>query len=175
MYSIDDLIIYGSHGVCKVEAIGTTDISGIDNEKLYYTLCPIYGKEIIFTPIDTNVFMRPVIKYDEAKKLISLIPSIRENVNDIANSKLMEGYYKETLRTHDCTDLLRLIKTIYTREKIFEKQGKKLGQIDMRFMTKAEDLLYGEFAVALNIPKESVKSYIEEKIKDFENTYAVNI
>lgn len=33
------------------------------------------------------------------------------------------------------------------------------------FMRIAEELLYGEFAVALGISKESVKSYIEEKVK----------
>lgn len=164
MYKVDDLIIYGSYGVCKVESIDVPDISGIDKNKLYYTLSPLYHKDRVFTPVDTTVFTRPVITYEEAKRLISHIPSIRENLTDIDNIKLLEGYYKESMQTHDCFDLLRLIKTIYTRERIIEEQGKKLGQVDKRFMNRAEDQLYGEFAVALNISKEIVKSYIEEKI-----------
>jgi len=47
---------------------------------------------------------------------------------------------------------------------IAEEQGRKLGQMDERYMKKAEDLLDGEFAVALGIPKESVGSYIESKL-----------
>lgn len=171
MYKIGDLIIYGSHGVCKVEAVDTPDIFGIDKNRLYYTLCPLYNNGKIFTPIDTTVFMRPVITNAEAQHLISHIPSIRENINDTYNIKLMEGYYKESLQTHNCSDLVKLIKTIYAKEKIVVGQGKKLGQIDIRFMRKAEDLLYGEFAAALDIPKESVKSYIEEKVKELENIY----
>jgi CarD family transcriptional regulator len=175
MYKIGKLLIYGSYGVCRVESIGVPDLSGIDKSKLYYTLCPLYHTEKIFTPIDTSVFMRPVITYDEAQRLISIIPSMRENITDIGNIKLLEVYYRESLKTHDCCDLLRLIKTIYTRARIVEEQGKKLGQIDKRFMNIAEDLLYGEFAIALNMTKESVKTYIEDKVKEQENLYAINI
>lgn len=175
MYKVGNLIIYGSYGVCRVESIGVPDLSGIDKNKLYYTLCPLYHTEKIFTPIDTTVFMRPVITYDEAQRLISIIPSMRENITDIGNIKLLEVYYRESLKTHDCCDLLRLIKTIYTRARIVEEQGKKLGQIDKRFMNIAEDLLYGEFAIALNMTKESVKTYIEDKVKEQENLYAINI
>ena len=47
-------------------------------------------------------------------------------------------------------------------------ERKKLGSIDERFKKKAEDLLYCEFAIALSIPKEKVKSYIENEIKEIE-------
>ena len=47
-------------------------------------------------------------------------------------------------------------------------ERKKLGSIDERLKKKAEDLLYGEFAIALSIPKEKVKSYIENEIKEIE-------
>jgi len=169
MYDVGDLIIYGSYGVCEVDSIEVPDIPGIDKNRLYYTLSPLYHSEKIFTPIDTNVFMRPVINNEKAKDLISQIPSIEENFADIDNIKSLENYYRECLQTHDCSELLKLIKTIYTRARIVEEQGKKLGQIDKRFMTRAEDQLYGEFAVVLNIPKESVKNCVEEKIYEQHN------
>ncbi len=175
MYKVGDLIIYGSYGVCKIKSIDSPDIPGIDKNRLYYTLSPLYHNEKVFTPVDTNVFIRPVISCDEAKQLISDIPSIRENLTDIDNIKLLEGFYKESLKTHNCSDLLRLLKTIYTRERIVEEQGKKLGQIDKRFMDIAENRLYGEFAVALNMHKENVKSYIECKIKEQEDIPSVGM
>jgi CarD family transcriptional regulator len=165
MFKVGELIIYGNYGVCKVESIDLPNISGIDNSKLYYTLSPLYHNEKIFTPVDTTVFMRPVITFEEAEQLISRIPSIDENAIDIGDIKLLESYYKKCLQSHDCYDLLKLIKTVYTREKIVTEQGKKLGQIDKRFMDIAEDQLYGEFAVALRIPKENVRSYIEDKLE----------
>ncbi len=174
MYNIGDLIIYGNHGVCKVEAVSTPEICGIDKNSLYYTLCSLYHKERIFTPVDTNVFMRPVITYEEAQQLISLIPSIVESVYNNRRMKLMEEHYQEFMQTHECSDLIRLLKSIYAKKIIVLGQGKRLGQIEERFMRRAEDLLFGEFSAALDIPKESVKSYIDEKVKECDIAYAIN-
>lgn len=164
MYQIGDLIIYGNYGVCKVDAIGTLDIFGIDKNRLYYTINSLYHNEKIYTPIDTNVFMRPIITYEEVQQLITLIPSIEENEYNICGMRSLESYYQQFLQTHDCYDLLKLIKNIYIKNRKLVKNRKKLGRIDERFMQKAEDLLYGEFAVVLGIPKEGVKSYIDEKV-----------
>lgn len=174
MYQVGDLIIYGNHGVCKVEAVGTLDIPGVDDGKIYYTLRLLYQECKIFIPINTSVFMRPVITYEEAQQLISIIPSIKEDVDNNIDPRLWKDYYKESLQTHDCIDLLKIIKTIYTKNTIAEEQGRKLGQTDERYMKKAEDLLYGEFAVALGIPKENVRSYIENKINEIESRTAIS-
>jgi len=168
MYQIDDLVIYGSHGVCRVEAIGTLNISGLDDGNTYYTLYPLYQECKIHIPTDTSMFMRPVITFAEAQKLISLIPSIREAADDRGDHRFWEGYYKESIKTHDCIEILRIIKTIYAKNAIAEEQGKKLGQMDEKYMKKAEDLIEGEFAVALGIPKEKVKDYIKSKLNRLE-------
>lgn len=39
MYELGDYIIYGNHGVCKVEDIGSLDIAGIDKSVESRTLC----------------------------------------------------------------------------------------------------------------------------------------
>lgn len=44
------------------------------------------------------------------------------------------------------------------------QNGKKPVQIDQRYMKRAEDFLYGELAVALDIPYESVNAYIEDSV-----------
>lgn len=174
MYQIGDLIIYGSYGVCKVEAVGKPEIPGVDKDRIYYTLCPLYQNGKIFTPADTNVFMRPIITNTEVQQLIDIIPSIGEDVYDSSNLRLLEGYYQESIKTHDCMDLIKLIKTVYTKKVMTAGQGKKLSKIDERFMKIAEDLLYGEFAVVLGIEKENVKSYIEDRVQELDNKLTIN-
>jgi len=171
MYKAGDLVIYGNHGVCRIESVGEPNISGADKSKLYYTLSPLYHSEKIFTPVDTNVFMRPIITYEEANQLISHIPSIDNNLDDFEDVRSLEAHYKNLLKSHNCSDLLRLIKTIYAKSRIVEKQGKRLGQIEKRFISMAEEQLYGEFAAALNMTKEKIKIYVEEKIKEQEAFY----
>ena len=43
-------------------------------------------------------------------------------------------------------------------------RGKKLGLVDERYMKRAQDMLHGEFAVALGIERNEVPGYIESKL-----------
>ena len=169
MYKIGEYIIYGNDGVCKVEDVGVLNISGINKKRIYYTLKPVYENGKIFTPIDTSVFMRSLINYEEVQQLIESIPYIKDKKCNEKNSRLLQIYYKNLLQTHECSDLLTLIAGIYEKKDKAMKNGKKLGQIDNRFMKVAEGLINDEFSVVLGIPREEVADYIKEKIKEYEN------
>lgn len=173
MYNIGDLIIYGSEGLCRVEAVGALDKCIIDSDMLYYTLCPIYHEGKIYTPVDTAVFMRPIITCENAQHLIDCIPQIQINPYNNQDLKLIERQYKSLLKTYNCEDLVQMIKSITAKKNIAVEQGKKLGQTDERYMKNAEDLLYGEFAFALGICRENVKSYIEDRVCKLESTNAM--
>ena len=164
MYQIGEFIIYGGSGVCKVAKVGVPEASGVDQSRIYYTLCPAFSdsKTFIFAPVDTSVYMRPVITSSEVQRLIELIPSVQEYDNQ--DKKLLEKHYKELLQTHDCLDIIRVIKSICTKRAVMEGQGKKLSQVEERIMRQAEDLLYSEFSIVLGQSRETVKGYIESKI-----------
>ena len=170
MYQIGDIVIYGNGGVYKVEAIGVPDMKHIDKNKLYYTLYQIYNSETIYTPVDTNIFMRPAITYEQAQDLIKQIPNIETEIYHNSNMRVLSEHYQTSIDIHDCLDLIQLIKTVYTKGIIVSEEGKDLGQIDKQFLKKAEDLLYSELAIALNIPKESVMDYIEKSVKQSMNS-----
>ena len=53
--------MYGISGVCRVAKIGKPQFASGDHKKLYYTLVPEYGTETIYAPVDTTVFMRPIL------------------------------------------------------------------------------------------------------------------
>ncbi len=97
MYKVGDLIIYGSSGVCKVEDIGVPNITGINNNKDYYTLKPVYQDGKIFTPVDTSIFMRPIMSYKEVQELIDIIPTMQKDLVYDKNARVVEDYYKEFL------------------------------------------------------------------------------
>lgn len=169
MYKIGEFIIYGSNGVCEVQNIGKLNIRGIDKKNTYYTLIPIDENGKIFAPIDTKVFMRNVITYEEAQRLIKLIPSIKEKQCNEKNIRLLQGYYQDLLKTHDCVDLLTVISSVNDKKANAKKNGKKLGQIDDRFMKIAEGLINDEFSVALGISRDEIEEYVKNKIKEFKN------
>lgn len=165
MYETGDLIIYGNEGVCKVEAVGVPDIPSLGKERMYYTLLPLYQDGKIFIPVDTKIFMRHVITKEKAEELIEKIPTIEAELYENSNMRFLSEHYQAFFESHECRDLLQLVRDVYLKACNAKEQGKKLGQVDEKYMRRAEDLLHGELAVALGIPKEEVKDYITKKVE----------
>lgn len=168
MYQVSDLIMYGNEGVCRVEEINRPDIPGLGGDRLYYTLAPLYRQGRILTPVDSSVYMRPVINRKEALRLIRLIPDIKVDVFETKKPRELDEYYQRTLRSQDCADMIQLIKEVSLKHTIVESKGKKIGALDVRYRKRAEELLYGELAVALDMPREDVQDFVEQSVQAME-------
>lgn len=44
------------------------------------------------------------------------------------------------------------------------RNNKKLCQIDQRYLKSAEDIAYGEFAIALESTPEKIKAFVKDKV-----------
>ncbi|MBQ9937962.1 MAG: CarD family transcriptional regulator [Oscillospiraceae bacterium] len=165
MYNAGELIVYGSTGVCRIVEIAPMNRPNMSKDTLYYTLEPLYQDGIIYVPVDNNkVFMRDVISREQAEQIIDMIPKIEEAYK--TSDKNVTDNFKEAFASHNCTDLVELIVSIYNKKQYVQAHHRQLGQMDVRYMKRAEELLYGEFAIALNIPKEKVQSYIGKRIEE---------
>lgn len=164
MYQIGTLIVYGGEGVCRVEAIGPLEMSGVQKGREYYTLAPLYRSGTIFAPVDTSVYTRPIMTREQADALIDQIPEIPAEVYENSNPRLLNEHYQALLKSYDCVDLIRLIRAVYQKGRKAEQRGKHLGQVDERNMKRAEEMLHGELAAALDIPVDNVKDYIADRL-----------
>lgn len=162
MYITGDKIIYGSSGVCVVTEICTPDFSREERGRKYYKLRPVYGSEIIYAPVDTKTFIRPVMTKAEAESLIARIPEIKGLSLSATSITALRQQYEEVFREHDCESCIALIKGVHEKE----ESGKKLGQTDQRYMKRAEDTLHNELAVALEIEPSQVPSYIRSALEN---------
>ena len=164
-YQVGDVVVYNGEGVCRVEAVGIPELSGLEEQKEYYTLVPLYHEGTIFIPVDTQVYMRPALSRGEAEALIRKLPSLHPQLCQERNLRLITEHYQALLHSHDILDTAQLIKTIYNRRQCSMERGAKPSQLDERYMKRAEDLLHGELAYALGISKESVPDYITRVIE----------
>lgn len=165
MFQVGDFIIYGPQGVCKVTDIGYMDLLGIPKDRLYYTLepCRVLGGKI-FTPVDNRkAVIRPVISRDEALKLIDDMENIE--ILWVPDERKREYTYKDAIRKCDCRELIKIMKTTYLRKKSRAAAGKKVTAGDEKYLHMAEESLYGEFAVALDMEVAQVKKFISDKMK----------
>lgn len=163
MYQSGDMIIYGNTGVCEVLEITTPDYEK-DKSKLYYVLKPRYQDGVILTPVDTKVYMRPILSKEDVDALIEKIPTIEAQPYHNKAIRELEEHYNTYLKSHDCEALLELAMSIYSKKCDLLSQHRKFGAVDERFMKRAEDLLDGEFAVALGIEKSEVRAYISAHV-----------
>ena len=164
MYEIGDLIVYAGEGVCRVEEIGVPPMTGINKQRQYYTLKPLYRAGMVYAPVDTQVFMRPVITREDADALIDRIPDIEPEVYENSNLRFLNEYYQAQLQNYNCEGLIKLIRSTRAKREVMIGRGKKLGLVDERYMKRAQDMLHGEFAVALGIERNEVPGYIESKL-----------
>lgn len=165
MYHVGELILYGNMGVCRVTDVKEMSYTGDHVPRQYYILKSLSQDCVISAPVRENkVFMRPIISKMEALSLIDKIPSMHAESYDSSLFKELTEHYQQSIETHDCRDLIEMTMSIYAKKQRLEQQHKKFGSIDERFMKKAEDLLFGELAAALEIPRDQVPGFIQERL-----------
>lgn len=165
MFETGEYVVCGNKGVCVVEDVTTLDISGVDKERQYYILKPKYQPgSTVYVPVDSSrESMRRVLNREEAQRLIAAIPQIP--LLTITNEKLSEQTYRECLRTGSCEEWVRIIKTIYLRKKKRLQAGRKVTAVDAKYFRMAEESLYGELAVALEMNRSEMESYITGELE----------
>ena len=165
MYSVGEKIMYGGTGVCVIEDITMVKLTGMEQPRQYYTLRPLYQSGTIQTPVDnTKVPIRPVMTRSEAEKLVDGMPNVTAPICYEKNLSALRNHYQQQMSTFESMDLLRMTKSIYAKKKDAESRQKKIGMTDEKFLRRAEDLLFGELAVALGIARDEVRGYIDRRL-----------
>ena len=164
MFKKGEYVVYGTSGVCQVQEIGTLDGIVANKDKLYYTLIMEYsqgGK--IFTPVENpKVMIRKILSKEEVRALLEQIPEVDEFV--ITNEKEREHLYKEGIKCCDCKELIKILKTIESRKKVRIANGKKMDSIDERYYKRAEELLYEELMISLQMDRNGVKKLLQQHL-----------
>lgn len=165
MFKKGMFIVYGTRGVCEIVDITHADMEGLPGDRWYYYLHPCYEKECkILTPVDGNkTAMREILTKEEAQLLIEDILTIEEMW--VEDSKQREAQYKEALRGGDCRRLIGIIKTLYLQKQYRMAQGKKTLSLDEKYLKMAEDNLYAELSISLEMSREHMIEYVSERIQ----------
>lgn len=164
MYNTGDLIVYGNMGVCRIADISVRE-DAAGGQRAYYVLEPLYQKCTVTTPVDNaKVPLRPVISREEAEQLIDEIPNINADEYPTGAVRQLTEYYEGVLKTNDCMKLLELTMCIYSKKCCMEAQKRKFGLIDEKYMKRAEELLLGELAAVMDMTREQVREYIEQRV-----------
>ena len=160
MFKVNDYVVYRGD-VCKIVDIHHNALKNQD----YYVLVPFNDDSLkIDIPIDNRTnSIRSLITKSQIDELIKDIPNIKVIES---SDKLLENEYKNLLNTYSHSDLIKIIKTTYLRNKERTDNKKKVSDRDNSYFNKAEKRLYTEFSIVLNLSFDETKEYI---IKEVEN------
>ncbi len=164
MFRVDDYVVYGLTGVCKITDIEMDKID--DEESEFYVLNPVFSDNMtIKIPVNNGTArMRKTITKEEALSLIDMIPE-QETVWLKDNRERSEKF-KAALKTGKSEEWVKMIKTIYEEKKEMATIGKKLSKSDEDIFKTAEKQLHEELAIALGISPDEVSDYIFQRISN---------
>ena len=166
MFKENDVIIYGTQGICRIVGIEEKTVSGV--KKNYFVLKPVNDNgPTIFVPTDNeNVLkkMRRLLSKEEINKLIDSMPD--EKTAWISNVNERKELYRNLLAGGDHAALIQMIKALYAQKKEREAAGKRLHSMDENFFKDAERILYNEFQYVLKLnSKTELMNYIFSRIE----------
>ncbi|MEQ8174125.1 MAG: CarD family transcriptional regulator [Syntrophomonadaceae bacterium] len=162
MFKINDYVVYGLMGICRIVDIGKDEYN-IGDETEYYVLHPLNSKNMtIRVPVNNPKTMRATVTKNEVLSLIATMPQ-KETIW-IDNEMQRANTYKTALKTGKPEEYIKIIKTLYLEKKARSLKGKKLTNTDEDMLKTAEKHLHEEFALALNISTSEVVPYILEHI-----------
>ena len=158
MKKIGEYIVY-KKAVYKILEIKKKYFNDLD----YYILIPVNDSSLIVKFPVENKDIRNVISKDGVENIINKMPNIEIIDSD---ERLIENEYKKLMMNGSYEDLIKIIKTTYLRNKKRSDNNKKIGDKDDHYFKRAEDYLYTEFGVALNMTNNEVRDYILDKINN---------
>lgn len=165
MFKINDVVVYGSQGVCRIVGIEKQKIDGVYKE--YFVLKSTQDKGATFYIPTWNEKawgkMRNVMSKNEVDALIDSMT--KKTPAWIANESDRKEAYKKILLSGDRAAIISMIQALYTHKKQREAEGKRLHMSDEHFMKDAEQILYNEWQYVLNVDKAGLMDYIFKRIE----------
>jgi CarD family transcriptional regulator len=165
VFKVNDYVMYGSTGVCKIIDISKEKHISINSEETdYYVLHPVFNDNIVIKIAvnNPNAPIRAILTKDEVLSLIKTMPE--QETIWIDDNRERSEYFKAILKSKESEDWVKLIKTLFLEKEARSLVGKTLTKTDEGIMNTVEKLLYEEFAIALGISPDEVLAFIEEYI-----------
>lgn len=165
MFSIDDVVMYTTYGICKISDIIEMSFGGNTNK--YYVLHPLRESKTELTlPVDnpmTKCRLHPLLSENEINDLIHEIPFMEPYWIERDNDR--KAKFGEIVKSGDRKETLRVIKSIKYHIYDIKDKGRKLHATDENAMKDAEKLILDEFSYVLNMDREKLSIIINNELE----------
>ena len=157
MFKVNDKVIHAREGLSTIVDVAV--MAGSD----YFIVHADRGSgENIYVPINNaSSLIRPIMSKDEAMKVVEYMRGVQAEF--ISNTKQRRDQYKKRLLSGNVYDLAYLTRQLYFFYYYNENgQQVKLGPTDIQMLIDAEVILYDEFALSFDVPREEVGKLVKK-------------
>lgn len=147
MYNVNDYVIHQNNHIYQITAINDH----------YILKSPLTNNTIL---ANYKEIIHKTTNKDELREIIERIPYLR--TLEITSERFRQEIYIKTFNKYSEIEWIKLIKTIYLRNRYHKAQNYELD-----YLKQTQQLFHEEIAVVLNMPINKVEDYIKEKIMDF--------
>jgi CarD family transcriptional regulator len=162
MFEIGDLAVYPAHGVGRIEAIETREISGEKQD--FYIMKILENNMIIMIPVDNveSVGLRDIIDIGEVPKVYDIMKK-RDIPADNQTWNRRYREYMEKIKTGSVYEVAEVLRDLYLL-----KVEKDLSFGERKMLDTAQSLLLKELSIAKATDEGAIMSDINT-IFDLEN------
>ena len=153
MFQVGDKIVHPMHGAGVVDSIVRKKVNGVVRE--YYILKLPVGGMLVMVPTEHSeeIGVRPVVRQEEADRVIAAIPGIEVDMTSNWNRRYRENMLR--LKSGDLLEVARVVKGLMRRD---VDRGLSTGERKM--LHSAKQILISEIVLSQNASYEDVEARI---------------
>lgn len=158
-YSVGDTVVYPHHGAALIEKVEKRELDG---EKCNYLVLRLtYGDLTLMVPEDSceDVGIRDVVSKKEVQQVLDVLrqPEGKQPGNWSRRFKANH----EKLRSGDIYKVAEVVRNLTTRD-----QEKGLSAGEKRMLTKANQILLSELAVAIGSDEDAANDLVRQTLAE---------
>lgn len=163
-FTKDSYVVYGKMGVCRVTDRQTMAVGGEKGE--YYVLSPVSdARSSVYVPCDNPQLMgrmRPLLTTRQIETMLAGVDDRQIEWIDDRNER--SAAFRAVVAAGDRQELMRLIRCLYGKKQEKLAAGKRLSTMDETMLQDCIRLVEEEFAIALEISRSEVASFIRQRL-----------
>lgn len=160
MFLTGDTVIYGAIGICRVDDIVESKLTGTLHK--YYLLRPIDSdKNTIYVPLDNEKLVARMRTLPKKKQIIALIKETAdEKIEWIDDTLDRAKAYHDILVDGDIKGNIKLMRTLHDRHILLSQAGKHLPKADDRIYKDCVKLVTAQLMHILSLEQDEVLALI---------------
>ena len=161
MFVCGQLVMYGSHGVCKIVDIESRIVDRKKAEYLVLEPGDHPGARYL-VPMHSPVAMAKLQRLLTKEELLQLLRSNETTANCWINEENQRKHrYRELINSGDRVAIIAMVRTLRKHKVEQIAAGRKFHLCDENFLKDALRLLSSEFTIVLEISASEVESYLD--------------